>query len=81
MVGKKDRVFFIFFKWPYLGLGVIWQKMLLQVEQDENRAQWQLGKQQGVCFINTACCDNLCFESFQSSLVLLGDYDAAAWSC
>lgn len=58
-------------KWPYPGLGVIWQKMLLQVEQDENRDRQQLGKQQGVCFITTACCDNLCFEGFRSSLALL----------
>lgn len=71
-MGKSDRVSsFIFFKWPYPGLGIIWQKMLLQVEQDENRDQRQLGKQQGVCFINTACCDNWRFEGSQSSLVLL----------
>lgn len=38
--------------------------MLLQVEQDETRDQ------QGGCSINTACCDNLCFEGFQSSSVL-----------
>lgn len=29
------------------------------------------GKAAGVCFINTACCDNLlCWEVFRSSLVL-----------
>lgn len=39
--------------------------MLLQVEQAETRDQ------QGSCFINTACCDNLCFEGFQSSSVLI----------
>lgn len=45
--------------------------MLLQVKQDENTLQRPLGKQQGVCFINTACGDNLCFEGFQRTLVLL----------
>ena len=39
--------------------------------KDENRDQQQLGKQQGVCVINTACCNNLCFEGCRSSLVLL----------
>lgn len=38
--------------------------MLLQVEQAETRDQ------QGDCFINTPCCDNLSFEGFHSSSVL-----------
>lgn len=53
------------FQVTYPGLGISWQKMLLQVEQDET------GDQQGGCSMNTACCDNLCFEGFQSSSVLL----------
>lgn len=46
------------------GLGISWQKMLLQVEQDKTTDE------QGGCCMNSACCDNLCFEGFQSSWVV-----------
>lgn len=62
-MGKSDKSTLYLFQ-SYPGLGISWQKMFLQVEQDETRDQ------QGGCSINTACCDNLCFEGFQSSSVL-----------